>query len=302
MQKPPDAGNRLPNGGTQVGEPTSPAVERRRLAKELRRLRTDANRTIYEVATHLECSPGKISRIETGVVGAQLRDVRDLLDLYEVDGRERELLLDLVRGARKRAWWHDFADVVPPASARFYGLEAGASTISGYNCTPLLPGLLQTVAYAHALMGAAGAAADVVARRLELRVRRKEVLNRTEGAPDVRFVIAEAALHARIGGPQVLADQLRHLTEISMLPNVTIHVLPTRTGAHVAIGTVFTIFAFPGDADQRVVYLEQLTGNAFVENSDEIAVYADALAEASALALDPDESRELVARRSGSIR
>ena len=281
--------------------PTSPVVDRRRLARELRRLRTQANRTIYEVAARLECSPGKISRIETGVVGAQSRDVRDLLDLYEVNGEERELLLDLVRGARKRAWWHDFTDVVPPASARFYGLEAGAATISGYSCTPLVPGLLQTVAYAHALVGGVGADEDVVARRLELRVRRKELLSRTEGAPHVRFIISEAALQARVGGPQVLADQLRHLTEVSNRPNVTIQVMPIETGAHLAIGTVFTMFGFPDHADQHIVYLEQLAGNAYVEKPEEVAVYAAALAEATDLALDPEESRRLVARRSGSI-
>lgn len=267
---------------------------------ELRRLRTSANRTIHDVAGLLECSPGKISRIETGIVGAQVRDVRDLLDIYGVHGEQRERLLDLVRGARRRAWWHDFADVVPPASARFYGLEAGAATIDSYSSTPLLPGLLQTVAYAHALLGTAAVTADVVARRLELRARRKQVLTADE-PPRACFVVSEGALMARIGGPQVLVEQLRHLTEVSQLPNVTIQVMPLDAPAHAAIGTAFTVFGFADQADQQVVYIEQLTGNSFVENQDEVAVYTTAFTGASELAMDPEDSRTLIARRSGSV-
>ncbi|HEX9338305.1 MAG TPA: helix-turn-helix domain-containing protein, partial [Pseudonocardiaceae bacterium] len=42
----------------------SPTLHRRRLGRELRRLRDAANRTMDEVAEHLECSAAKISRIE----------------------------------------------------------------------------------------------------------------------------------------------------------------------------------------------------------------------------------------------
>jgi transcriptional regulator with XRE-family HTH domain len=283
-----------------VGDTTSPAVERRRLAKELRSLRTGANRTIYEVAELLECSPGKISRIENGIVGAQLRDVRDLLDIYDVQGRRREDLLDLVRGARRRAWWHDFTDVVPPASARFYGLEAGAATIDSYSGTALLPGLLQTVAYAHALIDTANAPYQVVARRLELRAKRKQVLTSAE-PPRVCFVISESALMAKVGGHQVLVDQLRHLTEIAALPNVTIQVMRLDTDAHAAMGTSFTSFGFADDADTQIIYLEQLTGNTYIENAEDVGVYTAAFLEARKLAMDPDDSRRLIAQRSGSV-
>lgn len=283
-----------------MSDTTSPAVERRRLARELRSLRTGANRTIYEVASLLECSPGKISRIENGIVGAQLRDVRELLDIYDVHGERREELLDLVRGARRRAWWHDFTDVVPPASARFYGLEAGAATIDSYSGTALLPGLLQTVAYAHALIDASNAPYQVVARRLELRTKRKQLLTNPE-APQACFVISESALVAKVGGHQVLGDQLRHLTEIAALPNVTIHVMRLDTDAHAAMGTSFTSFGFADDADPQIVYLEQLTGNTYIENSDDVAVYTAAFIEATKLAIGPDDSRRLIAQRSGSV-
>ncbi len=66
----------------------SPTVRRRRLGLELRRLRETAGFTIERVAESLECSDSKISRIETGQVGATPRDVRDMLELYGVSSEQ----------------------------------------------------------------------------------------------------------------------------------------------------------------------------------------------------------------------
>src|SRR5438128_12483417 len=107
----------------------SPTVGRRRLALDLRRRRIAAGATIDDIARHLECSPAKVSRMETGVVGVRLQDMRAVADFYGLPARERDELLGLVRQARARGWWHAFADVVPPGSGTFYGLEDGCATI-----------------------------------------------------------------------------------------------------------------------------------------------------------------------------
>jgi hypothetical protein len=56
---------------------------------------------IEQVAKALECSDSKISRIETGQVGATLRDVRDMLDLYGVSDPEGGPDRPRPRGSRK---------------------------------------------------------------------------------------------------------------------------------------------------------------------------------------------------------
>src|SRR6266536_3182683 len=71
----------------------SPTVRRRRLGMELRRLREEADYTLERVAETLECSDSKISRIENGQVGATPRDVRDMLELYGVNGKQRDELM-----------------------------------------------------------------------------------------------------------------------------------------------------------------------------------------------------------------
>jgi transcriptional regulator with XRE-family HTH domain len=71
----------------------SPTVGRRRLGIELRRLREKAGLMIEDVATHLECSSSKVSRIETDKAIPRVRDVRDMLQLYEVTATQAHLLL-----------------------------------------------------------------------------------------------------------------------------------------------------------------------------------------------------------------
>lgn len=270
----------------------SPAVGRRRLAQELRRLRSDAGLTISDVAGRLECSAGKISRIETGTVSAQATDVQAMLDLYGVAAGQRATLADLVRLARRRAWWQDYADVVPAGSSRFFGLEDGASRIDQH-AGPLVPGLLQTPAYARAVIEAAGAvpAADIE-RRIALRLRRQELLTRPE-PPRLHVLLDEAALRREVGGPEVLAGQLDRLAELAGQERVRLQVLPFGAGAYIAMGVAFTVFSFTDAADPQVVYLEQLTGNTLLDSGEEVGRYAAAFAGSAARALDPADSAAL---------
>jgi hypothetical protein len=270
-----------------------PAVERRRLARELRRLRAEAGKTIVEVAARLECSAGKVSRIETGIVGARLQDVREMLEMYEVQGNQREALLELVRRARRRAWWHQYADVVPRESAKFYGLEDGAATIEEHRLG-LVPGLLQTERYARALIGAAtGVSVAVIERRIALRRQRQRLLHRPD-PPRITAVLAEAVLHEEVGGPQVLAEQLRYLAMLAGQANITVRVRPHRRGAHPAADIPFTIFGFADPADPKVVYVELPTRNIHIEATAEVEEYVTAFATARDTALNAADSARLL--------
>lgn len=272
---------------TEVG----PAVGRRRLAVELRRLRVAAGLTIQDVARTMECSVGKVSRVETGLVTARLQDVRELLDLYAVPEPERGVLLDLVRQSRKKAWWHAYADVVPPESAKFYGLEDGATTIREYGAV-LVPGLLQTEAYADALMSATqDADPHVRQRRLELRMRRQELLTR-EQPPAIEVILHEPVLLNTMTGTDVTAAQLTRLVELARQPHISVRVLPMAAGPHEAAGVPFTIFGFA--EDPSIAYHEQPTRNTLIDQPDEIAWYERAFAQATRLALSRKHSIDVM--------
>lgn len=277
----------------------SPTVARRLLAADLRKHRLASGRTIEEVAVHLECSPAKVSRMETGIVKVGPQDLRAMLELYEVGGATWDALFDLVRQARARGWWEAYADVVPPDSARFYGLEDGAELIAQHVAS-LVPGLLQTEGYARALVGSvSGLDPAIVDRRVELRLRRARLLDRPD-PPGLDILLDEAVLRRVIGGRAVFAEQLRYLLEIADRPSVSLRVIEFGAPVHPAVGVTFTVFRFAGDPT-GVVFREQLDANGFLDEPSAVAVYEESLAAAAAVAADPDRSHRLVAARLAEV-
>jgi hypothetical protein len=93
--------------------------------------------------------------------------------------------------------------------------EREAITLSLY-ANQALPGLLQTEAYARAVLRERVPAydEDEIVTRTSARVGRRDVLHR-KVPPTVSFVVWEPVLRLAIGGPEVHREQLRHLLESS---------------------------------------------------------------------------------------
>jgi transcriptional regulator with XRE-family HTH domain len=243
----------------------SPTVRERRLARALRQLREQAGLTIEEVAEKLEISASTVSRMETAQVGVRPRDLRFLLDTYKITEAERDQLLQIARERRQQRWWQEYADL---PNIHVAGLEADASTIWQYS-TQLVPGLLQTEAYARAVLEAIrlDAKPGEVERRLELRIHRQAVLT-SEDAPEYWVVLDEAVVRRQVGGPAVMAEQLQHLVEATKLPNVTLQVLPFTSGEHPGMDGEFTILHYRESADPDVVYIENTGSDLYLEGPE----------------------------------
>ncbi|EFC81531.1 helix-turn-helix transcriptional regulator [Parafrankia sp. EUN1f] len=274
----------------------SPTVRRRRLGAELRRLREQAGLSADDAARHLECSPSKISRVETGRTPARVRDVRDLLDLYLVhDTSERGTLLDLVRQSKEQGWWQSFGDAVPDWLETLIGLEGDADTICTYESV-LVPGLLQTEEYTRALaMDFDGEGSPSEAERT-VALKRERQKRRGQTGRLVHALLDEAVLHRPVGGPEVLRGQLEHLLAEASSGRVVIGVIPFRTGGYPAQGFPFTLFEFPDTRDQPVVYLEALSGAVYLEKAQEVRRYKVAFDKLRACALGPDEAGAMITR------
>jgi hypothetical protein len=276
-----------------VAESASPVVRRRRLAVELRRLRGTAGKTLDAVAEHLECSPAKISRIESGQVGARIQDVRDMLDLYEVTGAERDSLLDLVRQSRQKGWWHAYSDMIPEAFQTMIGLEDEATTIWTYE-NHVIPGLLQTPGYSRAVMTSRrDDPLELIERGMTLRATRQAVLAR-DRSPSYWAVIDEAALRRPAGGPRVMDEQYAHLIAVADRPSVTVQVLPFAAGADAGGSFPFVILGFADLAEPKVVYAELLTDAYYINTAEKVGRYLAQFDSYRARALDPVDSVDLI--------
>jgi len=239
-------------------------VQRRRLGLELRRLRENAGVTIEYAAENLECSSSKISRIETGHIGALPRDVRDLLALYGVDGQAAEDLVQVAREARQKGWWHAYGSVLTGA---YVGLEAAASSIKAYEAQ-VVPGLLQTPQYARTVISAARPelTSEDLDRRIHVRSRRQSLLSQDDPL-NLWVVLEEAVFHRIVGDASVMAEQLDHLALMAELPHVTVQVLAFEAGAHAGMDGTFAILEYDDANNPDVVFAENAAGGLFLERT-----------------------------------
>ncbi|WP_106399119.1 helix-turn-helix domain-containing protein [Actinocorallia populi] len=251
-----------------------PTVLRILLGAQLRRLREDQGITREQAGYAIRASDSKISRLELGRVSFRERDVADLLTLYGVhDPAEREKALALARRASANGWWHDYNDLLPRWFENYIGLEEAASRIRAYE-VQFVPGLLQSESYARAvtLLGHGGAAVEDVERRVEMRMKRQELLH-SDHAPHLWAVVDEAVVRRPLGGTGVMREQLRHLIELCELPNVTVQVVPFARGGHAAAGGPFSILRFAEPDLPDIVYLEQLTSALYLDKREDIERY-----------------------------
>ncbi|MGC4901697.1 helix-turn-helix domain-containing protein [Micromonospora echinospora] len=243
-----------------------PILRRRRLGIELRRLREQAGLTGDQVIERIGwASASKLSRLENGRSRPDPDDVDVLLTLYGADEEQRADLTGITHEAGDmRGWLRNFP-VMTQQQRAFAELEAGCAEISEYNPV-LVPGLLQTPGYArHRIMSAAqvaGEAGDQEHEDPETEVRarqaRQSLLTRSPDVPRYTAVLEEAALGRRAGPPEVLHDQLVHLCEMALLPNVTLLLLlrDTRVDDWYLPPTAFSVYRFADPLDPETLAIE----------------------------------------------
>lgn len=271
----------------------NPTVRRRRLGQELRRLRELKGMTAEEVADRLLVSQSKISRLENGRRSISQRDVRDLCGVYEVeDHRVVDSLMQMAKDSRQQGWWHAFGDI--PYSV-YTGLETDAASLRVYESL-IVPGLLQTRDYAHAVIEGMWpeATQSEIDKRIQIRLKRQDRL--TDPDNPLRFwaVIDEALLRRVVGNDRIMADQLKHLAELSMQPHVTLQVLPYSVGAHPGMYGKFVILEFQDAMDASVVYLEGVTSDLYLEKPNDVQSYTVMYEHLRAKALSAEQSMEFI--------
>ncbi|RQW89114.1 helix-turn-helix domain-containing protein [Micromonospora globispora] len=285
-----------------MAEDVGSTVPRRQLGRALRELRTEAQMTLDGAAQALECSRQKVWRIEAGLSTVRRLDVRAMCELYGATPELTGALTGLAGETRARGWWHAYGDTVPDWFELYVGLEAAAGRLREHDDT-LVPGLLQTRGYASAVcQHRSGMTDDERERLVEVRLQRQALLRRRLPPPP-RFdvMLSEAALLRVVGGPATMAEQLRHLVEMSWLPHVSIRVVPLAAGLHFgAVAGAFVLLDFPPgnrvEPEPSVVYSESVTGALYLDRKEELAAYERIWASLDSLALDEGPSRHLITK------
>lgn len=302
LPSPPHWLNATP--GDRMTTEHSPTVAKLRLGMELRGLRLRAGRTMVEAADCVARTDSTISRLETGQVAISHRVLEKLLELYAAEPGQREDLRRLARQARRRGWWQPYAELLPPSLEGYLGLESEASAAWVYE-PETVPAVLQTDDYTRAMLRAAPFPVPdhEIDGLLEMQKRRRALLAEA-GGRSWHIALHEAVLHHRVGGPEVMHEQLRSLAAPAGDLGLTLQIVPFAAGAHAAMHTGgFTVLAIPlGDGQSYdVVHLEYRTGGLLLDRAAEVEEHRAAFRQLLARALPPDRSRQLISRVSQSM-
>lgn len=246
-----------------------------------------------EVSRQLEISHTKVQRWETGETAPSPEDVASYLAVIGVTGAERDRILSLARTSDESDWLMSGPPGISAQLASVMDCERTALRITEW--APLvIPGLLQTSDYARSVIsrGSGDLSATEVDTRVMVRIARRDALTRRNPV-ELHAIVGVLAIHGRIGGAEVMADQLRHLDEMARRENVTVQALNLDgewSPAHVG---QFIIYEF--DGTPPVVYLEHYRSGAFLVDQDDVATYQTAAEEIRREAMSPDETAGLIA-------
>ncbi|MDH2428658.1 helix-turn-helix transcriptional regulator [Sphaerisporangium sp. TRM90804] len=273
-----------------------PSLRQRWLGAKLAELRLAAGITSLAVAAE-RCrrSTASLSRIENGLVGIPPRDIPPILDAYGVTEtvvRERLMAVASEVQLERRGWWVEHGDALAPSYVDRIRLESTATELWTYE-TCLVPGLLQTEAYARTFVSALGELGSVAEldEFIAVRMNRRAILT-ADRPVTLRAVVSEAFLRHPIGGEAVFRDQLEHLRDVAGLPNVTLRILRFSGRPNPGLFGSFTVIRLPS---VDVAHVETMNTDAYIEDERSVGQYLDAFDRLCQLALSPEETIEILA-------
>ncbi|MGP4044263.1 helix-turn-helix domain-containing protein [Streptomyces sp. 2A115] len=199
---------------------------------ELRHRREEADLSQEDLGTRMFVSGSFIGQLEAGIRRMQPECAQMADEILKTDG----FFVRNLEAAMKSPYERHFADVV-----EFEGL---AQTIKDW-APDLIPGLLQTAAYARAVIRAYDPVLteDVVEERVTSRQARARVFD-DPVTPRYRVILDEVVLRRPVGGPKVMAEQLRHIAAMVRRNRIIAQVLPLAEGAHAGMDGLFKLMTF----------------------------------------------------------
>jgi transcriptional regulator with XRE-family HTH domain len=280
--------------------------QRRRLADELRRLRSLSGLSGRELGRRIGIDQSTISRIERADQRVSLAQVVAWAKATEASEERQAAVLALAEGilTGPTSWEAASETGSTDFSGEVAELEAKTGLLSNYQ-PAVIPGLLQTAAYARRTLiaGPEGVPPNVGQRVMD-RIDRQRVLYHE--SKRFRFVIPEAVLRWPYGPPDDPAvfdehrEQLARVEWATERPNVTVGILPLAPVA--AWRTAgFVIFDEVQDGE-ALVHLEMLTRPYNVLEPDQVEMYRNGFANLLGAAVTGDEARRLITAAAEAMR
>ena len=284
--------------------PTSPTVAAWALGLRLREKRTESGLSGAKAAERIGTAAAYLSDVEHGKKTVAAERLNKMIEVYDFNADEAEELRALREDATGRGWWTKYSALFSEDLLRFFGFEHGAESICSHE-SGVVHGMLQTEAYARAIIeaGQANLRMAEVERRVTSRMLRGSRL-RGDDPLKLTVLMSEAVLHQRVGGTEVLREQLEHLVDIAEADSesVQLHIIPFEAGGHPALGaSTFHLMTFPSAQLPTLLWQESVTSTQLVMDGLTAREYDLAFREAANLSLSREDSITLIKETARSL-
>ncbi|GIF19288.1 transcriptional regulator with XRE-family HTH domain [Actinoplanes tereljensis] len=199
------------------------------LLGELRRARSAAGLSQEDLGKSINYSGSQVSAVETG----QRPPTRDYLVAVDgalgTGGLFERVLSELVGLDQAPVWFRDWLII-----------EREATLIRWFEPS-IVPGLLQTETYAHAVIAGSGMVDPAeIEQRVVTRMERQRVLSSLT-PPTLIALIDEGVLRRVVGDPKVMVRQCEHLLECAEESRIQVHVVPASAGSYAGLAGPFIL-------------------------------------------------------------
>ncbi|MEW2065708.1 helix-turn-helix transcriptional regulator [Streptomyces sp. NPDC007346] len=226
------------------------------IGAQLRHFRRIAGLTQAVLAERVGVGEDTIASIEQGRRALQLDLAIQIDELLDTKGALRVAVEKVPRKERYQALVKDFVQY-----------EQDAVSLISYE-SQLIPGLLQTEAYARFIFGCnyPPLEEEEIEKRVADRLDRQKILGRRP-RPILHFILEESILHTQLGDPEMMREQLLHLRRCMDLPFVTIQIMPRNTPRHAGLAGPLVLLETP-DHDQLAYIEGQLRAELYDDPAD----------------------------------
>ncbi|NXY97937.1 helix-turn-helix transcriptional regulator [Streptomyces sp. BR123] len=275
---------------------SSAQAARESVAVRLRELRLDAGLTMEGLADRCNWNKAKTSRIEASKTAPSDADIRAWCAACDADERAADLIAASRSADSMYVEWRRIQRTglrrLQEASVPLYQ----RTKLFRVYCSRVMPGLLQTEGYAHALLTLIAEFRELpndVSEAAAARVDRSHIIR--DGLHRVVLLVEEDVLTHRIGDDAVMAGQLGSLLTAMSYPAVSLGIIP-RSAPRVMWGPeTFTMF------DDKRVHVELLAAKVTVTTPTEVDIYLRAFTRLAEMAVYGPRARSLISRAIDSL-
>ncbi|MEU2399441.1 helix-turn-helix transcriptional regulator [Streptomyces pseudogriseolus] len=251
----------------------------------LQHLRKGAGLTQQQLGEAIGYSLEQVASVEQGRRPAKAAFTQAADRVLEAGGI-LEVLQDEVDRAKLPRFFRNFAVIE-------------AEVVSRFSFDPLLvPGLLQTEAYARAVFAGhcPPLSAEIIDQHTEARLSRQKLLTRVPLA-ELSFIVSEEALRNPVGDAEVMRGQWQRLLEIGASRNVEVQVMPVASGFHPGLNGPFVVLET--SEHQHLGYIESQEVGCVIREPAEVSAFGLRYGKLRSQALNCAESARLIERLVG---